>query len=222
MTRTKMAFGLRVGFAVLALLATTAAQGQVRDMERFAAPPPTADEVFLQLTDPLGNAPHYCTDIPGWGVISAGRDGWQTGWPLEAHSCKTQMPKPQYFIVDQLVSKAELTGSSGRIRFTRFDLCAEIMQAGGSGQNTVREDAWILLTTCNDGKRQQFDLTAKGELRSRLDPNKCFTIGIEAHEAGNRAPGDPWYQRALTMSACADADATRQAWTLKAPNIAAD
>ena len=199
----------------LAVLAATSVNGQSH-IERFATSPPTADEVFLQPADPLGVSRHYCADIPGFGVLSDGLRGWQTGWPLEAHTCKVAIPKAHYFIVDQLISRSELTGPAGRIKFSRFDLCAEIMVAG-AGTVPVREDAWILLTRCSDSPRQQFTLTSDGEVRSRLDPAKCLTIGTESHEAGNRAPGEPWYQRALTMSTCSKVEHSRQEWRLTTP-----
>jgi hypothetical protein len=185
------------------------------DVERFASPVPTADEAMLQLTDTLGNPPRYCLDIPGFGMIRSSFEGWKTDWPLETHTCKTELPKAHYFFVDQLISRQALQKPAGQIRFSRFDKCAEIMKVGTEA--AVREDAWVLLATCNDNPRQQFTLNASGQIRPVLDPNKCLTVGTEAHEAGNRGPNDPWYQRAVTISTCAAADSNRQTWRLTTP-----
>jgi hypothetical protein len=185
------------------------------DVERFAAPVPTADEAMLQLTDTLGNPPRYCLDIPGFGMIGKSVEGWKTDWPLETHTCKTELPKAHYFFVDQLISRQALQKPVGRIRFSRFDKCAEIMQVGREA--AVREDAWVLLATCNDSPRQQFTLDASGEIRPVMDPKKCLTVGTEAHEAGNRGPNDPWYQRAVTISNCSAAQSNRQKWQLATP-----
>lgn len=185
------------------------------DVERFASPPPGADEVLLQLGDPLGNPPRYCLDIPGFGMIRSSFEGWKTEWPLETHTCKTELPKAHYFYVDQLVSRADLQKATGQIRFSRFDKCAEIMQVGN--ETGVREDAWVLLAACDGNARQQFTLSASGEIRPALDTKKCLTVGTEAHEAGNKAPNQPWLQRAVTISACSEGEANRQKWLLTTP-----
>lgn len=205
----------------LSLLAAAGMAGAAElppDVERFASPPPGADEVLLQLGDPLGNPPRYCLDIPGFGMIRSGFEGWKTDWPLETHTCKTELPKAHYFYVDQLVSRAGLQKANGQIRFSRFDKCAEIMKVGN--ESGVREDAWVLLAACNDNPRQQFTLNANGEIRSALDPKKCLTVGTEAHEAGNKAPDEPWLQRAVTVSTCSEAQSNRQKWLLTTPPAA--
>jgi Ricin-type beta-trefoil lectin domain len=185
------------------------------DVERFASPPPSAAEALLQLSDPLGNPPRYCLDIPGFGMIRSGFEGWKIDWPLETHTCKTEQPKAHYFFVDQLIARAELEKPNGQIRFARFDKCAEIMQVGRN--SAVREDAWVLLAPCDGNPRQQFTLNARGEIRSTLDSKKCLTVGTEAHEAGNKAPNQPWYQRAVTVSTCSEAEGNRQKWQLTTP-----
>lgn len=202
--------------AIAAALALTATQvaGQA-NMERFAAPQPSADEVMLQSADELGETRHFCADIPGFGVLSAGLTGWEPRWPLEVHSCKLGLPKSHYFYVDQLVSQSAFA-DRGQIRFTRFDLCAEIHRTGAA-PDSVREDAWVVLAPCSDSPRQRFRMEKDGSIRAVADPAKCLTIGLEAHEAGNRAPGQPWLQRALTISTCSPAEAPRQAWRLSAP-----
>lgn len=205
----------------LALLAMTGWVGAAElppDVERFASPPPGADEVLLQLGDTLGNPPRYCLDIPGFGMIRTSVEGWKIDWPLETHTCKTELPKAHYFFVDQLVSRSGLQQSNGQIRFTRFDKCAEIMKVGN--ESGVREDAWVLLASCDGNPRQQFTLTAKGEIRPVLDSKKCLTVGTEAHEAGNKAPNEPWYQRAVTISACSEVEGNRQKWLLTTPPAA--
>ena len=205
------------GIGCMSLVAATFAAEQPADPERFAAPPPSQDEVFLQLADPLGNPRRYCMDIPGFGMIASGLEGWLTSWPLETHTCKTQIPRAHYFFVDQLVSREALLKPVGQIRFSRFDRCAEIMRIGGGAASGVREDSWVLLAPCSDSERQQFVLEASGEIRPVLDPKKCLTVGTEAHEAGNRAPNEPWYQRALTVSTCAKAEMERQKWRISTP-----
>lgn len=205
----------------LGMLALTGLAGAVElppDVERFASPPPGADEVLLQLSDTLGNPPRYCLDIPGFGMIRSSFEGWKTEWPLETHTCKTELPKAHYFYVDQLVSKADLQKAVGQIRFSRFDKCAEIMKVGN--ESGVREDAWVLLAECNGNPRQQFSLSASGEIRSTMDPKKCLTVGTEAHEAGNKAPNEPWLQRAVTVSTCSEAESNRQKWLLTPPPAA--
>ena len=185
-------------------------------MERFASPPPGADEVFLQLSDPLGNSRRYCLDIPGFGMIRSGFEGWLIAWPLETHTCKTNIPKAHYFFVDQLISREALQNQNSHIRYSRFDKCAEIMPVGR--ETAVREDAWVLLASCSDSPRQQFALNENGEIRAVLDPKKCLTVGAaEAHEAGDRAPNEPWYQRAVTISTCSEAEGNRQRWRLTTP-----
>jgi hypothetical protein len=207
-----------MGLGLLAAIGFAHAAELPPDVERFASPPPQADEVLLQLDDPLGNPPRYCLDIPGFGMIRTGLEGWKIDWPLETHTCKTELPKAHYFFVDQLVSQAGLRQTDGRIRFTRFEKCAEIMQVGRD--SSVREDAWVLLAPCNDNPRQRFTLNARGEIRSSVDPKKCLTVGTEAHEAGNKAPNEPWYQRAVTMSTCSAEEGNRQKWRLTAPPAA--
>ena len=205
----------------LGLLALTGFAGAAElppDVERFASPPPGADEVLLQLSDTLGNPPRYCLDIPGFGMISSSFEGWKTDWPLETHTCKTELPKAHYFFVDQLVSRSGLQKPNGQIRFTRFDKCVEIMQVGR--ESAIREDAWVLLAPCNGNPRQQFTLNASGEIRPALDPKKCLTVGTEAHEAGNKAPNEPWLQRAVTISTCSEAEGNRQKWRLTTPPAA--
>jgi hypothetical protein len=203
--------------AIAAALALTATQVAAQaNFERFAAPPPSEDEVMLQSADELGETRHFCADVPGFGVLSAGLTGWEPRWPLEVHSCKLGLPKSHYFFVDQLVSRSAFA-DGGRIRFTRFDLCAEVHRTGATPDNVVREDSWVILAPCSDSPRQRFTMAASGEIRSQADGAKCLTIGIEAHEAGNRAPGQPWLQRALTVSSCSPAEAPRQSWRLSAP-----
>lgn len=202
------------GPSLFALSWTVTAAESPADMERFASPAPTADEVFLQLTDPLGNPRRYCLDIPGFGMIRSSFDGWLLGWPLETHTCKTDIPKAHYFYIDQLISREALE-KRGHIRYSRFDKCAQIMQVGR--ETGVREDAWVLLASCGDDPRQRFTLNANGEIRSALDPKKCLTVGTEAHEAGNRAPNEPWYQRAVTVSTCSEAEGDRQKWRIATP-----
>ena len=63
-------------------------------------------------------------------MIRSSFEGWKTDWPLETHTCKTELPKAHYFFVDQLMSRAGLRKPNGQIRFTRFDKCAEIMKVG--------------------------------------------------------------------------------------------
>ncbi|HEY0682183.1 MAG TPA: ricin-type beta-trefoil lectin domain protein [Steroidobacter sp.] len=205
-----------LGLLVLARFA--AAAELPPDVERFASPPPEADEVLLQLIDTLGNPPRYCLDIPGFGMIRSGFEGWKMDWPIETHTCKTELPKAHYFFVDQLISRSGLQKSNGQIRFTRFDKCAEIMQVGR--ESAVREDSWVLLAPCNDNPRQQFMLNASGEIRPALDSKKCLTVGTEAHEAGNKASNEPWYQRAITLSTCSEAEGNRQKWRLAVPPAA--
>jgi len=209
-----MRAGAIVIAAALALGATQLAAQ--RDPARFAAPPPSADEVMLQSAEELGEPRHFCADVPGFGVLSEGLAGWEPKWPMEVHTCKLGLPKSHYFFVDQLVSRRALI-ESGQIRFPRLALCVEIHRTGVSSETVVREDNLAILTPCSDSPRQRFDMNAKGELRARLDPAKCLTIGLEAHEAGNRAPGQPWLQRGLTISSCSAEKAPRQAWRLFVP-----
>lgn len=204
-----------IAVAAAGALLSTQAWSQA-NLERFAAPPPTADEVMLQSADELGEPRHFCADVPGFGVLSAGLTGWEPRWPLEVHTCKLGLPKSHYFYVDQLVSRSAFA-DRGQIRFTRFDLCAEVHRTGATPASVVREDSWVVLAPCGESPRQRFALAASGEIRSTVDPAKCLTIGLEAHEAGNRAPGQPWLQRALTVSSCSPAEAPRQAWRLSAP-----
>lgn len=207
--------GRGFAFAAAIALLSTQALGQA-NFERFAAPPPSADEVMLQSADELGEPRHFCADVPGFGVLSAGLTGWEPRWPLEVHSCKLGLPKSHYFYVDQLISRAAFE-TGGQIRFTRFDLCAEVHRTGATPEDIVREDSWVILAPCGANPRQRFRMEANGEIRSLVDPAKCLTIGLEAHEAGNRAPGEPWLQRALTVSSCSPKEAPRQAWRLSAP-----
>ena len=205
----------------LAIFAVTGVAGAAElppDVERFASPPPGGDEVLLQLGDTLGNPPRYCLDIPGFGMIRSSFEGWKTEWPLETHTCKTELPKAHYFYDDQLVSRSDLHKAKGQIRFSRFDKCAEIMKVGN--ETGVREDAWVLLAPCNGSPRQQFELKSSGEIRPTLDTNKCLTVGTEAHEAGNKAPNEPWLQRAVTISTCSEAQSNRQKWLLTTPPAA--
>ncbi len=202
------------GLALLTISWAAATAEPPPDMERFASPPPTNDEAFLQLADPLGNPRRYCLDIRGFDMIRAGLEGWLTSWPLETHTCKTDIPKAHYFFIDQLISRGALE-KSGRIRYSRFDQCAQIMQVGR--ESAVREDAWLVLASCSDSARQQFTLNADGAIHSVLDPTKCLTVGAEAHEAGKRAPNEPWYQRAVTVSSCTEAEDNRQKWRLPIP-----
>ena len=54
----------------LSLLVATYMAGAAElppDVERFASPPPGADEVLLQLSDPLGNAPRTVWTFPASG-----------------------------------------------------------------------------------------------------------------------------------------------------------
>jgi Ricin-type beta-trefoil lectin domain len=204
----------RLGLALLSVGWIASAAEPPADVERFASPPPTAGEAFLQLADSLGNPRRYCLDIPGFGMIRSSFEGWLLAWPLETHTCKVDIPKAHYFFIDQLISREALE-KNGRIRYSRFEKCAEIMQVGRDA--AVREDAWLLLTSCSNSPRQQFTLNADGEIRSVLDPKKCLTVGTEAHEAGNRAPNEPWYQRAVTLSTCSEAEGNRQRWRLATP-----
>lgn len=62
-----------------------------------------------------------------------------------------------------------------------------------------------MVNPCSDTPAQQVVAGDDGRIRSALDETKCLTLFGEAFEAGNRAPGEPWYRRLLTFSTCADA-----------------
>jgi|TARA_A100001391_G_scaffold63912_1_gene39802 hypothetical protein len=197
------------------------AQGPSADNPLFV--PATADEALVQLVDTLGEPRHFCLDIPGFPVSGVLANHREASWALEAHTCKTGIPDVSIATIDQLLSQNDLAAAPGTLRYTRFDACVEVVTfrnvdaPAHTPELMVRQDAPLVVNPCSGAIEQSFVLDDAGRLRSLLDEEKCLTIGQQAFEAGNRAPGEPWLRRALTFSACTDAAADRQTWALAAP-----
>jgi hypothetical protein len=69
---------------------------------------------------------------------------------------------------------------------------------------------------CSDAPTQRISLDPDGRIRAEVDRSKCLTIGSQAAEAGDRAPGEHWYRRPLTFSTC-DTNSPRQQWQVSEP-----
>lgn len=205
-------------FALMAffVFAGHASAQAIREAPLVPADPPAADEVFMQLNSTLDEPRRFCLDVPGFRRPGEqGLVGWRTDWPLGAHTCKTEIANAHAFFVDQLLSRAALTRDH-QIRFTRLPVCMEI-QSPGPAPGPVREDSVVLLAACSDTPWQRFTLSPEGQIRPELDATKCLTIGVESFEAGNRAPGEPWRRRDLSVSTCSALEAERQTWRTQTP-----
>ncbi|MFG2745101.1 hypothetical protein ACGFY0_34200 [Streptomyces chartreusis] len=175
------------------------------------------DEILVQLAAQMGEPRHYCLDIPGYPSSGDIDNHREAAWPLEAHTCKTGLPESGVITMDQRISRSALTADPGRILYTRLDACLELASIGTQAE--VREDASAVVEDCTGDAAQQVTMTRSGKIKPTLDPSKCLTIGKEAFEAGNRAPGEPWYRRALTLSTCTETDARRQTWKIAAAPV---
>jgi hypothetical protein len=179
------------------------------------APTPSGDEVFIQSAAALDEPRHFCLDVPGFRRPGQqGLTGWRTDWPLGVHTCKTQIPHAHAFFIDQLLSREAL--EDGQLRFTRLGVCLDIQNIDPAPGH-VREDAVVLMAECSQSPRQRFRLHANGQIRPQLDDTKCLTLGAETFEAGNRAPGEPWRRRDLSVSTCAATEGERQTWRVQTP-----
>lgn len=199
-------------------LAVSSASAQAIDPNNPLYAPPGPDEVFIQLADRTGEPRGFCVDFPGFpvsGVVSAYRE---SAWPMGVHTCKTNIEHANVASIDQLFSKSATASES--LRFTRLNVCLEVLTfrgvsaPGHVAEVSIRQDAPLVANACSGKLEQQFTLTADGRIKPLADPTKCLTVGQEVFEAGDRAPGQPWRRRDLNFSACADALAGRQTWTL--------
>lgn len=177
------------------------------------------DEVLVRLSTDLGEPRHYCLDIPGYPSSLELKGNREAAWALEAHTCKLSLPPKSAddtagdrleaqdkALLDMYISQKAL--AEGRIQFARLDACMEATYATDDG---MREDAPIVVNECSDAQTQQIMLRDDGTIRPAVDDAKCLTIGTEALEAGDRAPGEHWYRRPLTFSTCIP-DSPSQAW----------
>lgn len=182
-----------------------AAISPVRAAADAAADP---DEVLVRLAAELGEPRHYCLDIPGYPTTLEIDNHREAMWALEAHTCKIGIPNQDAALLDMYLSRSGL--ESGKIRFARLDACMEVppnyLQSG-----ILREDAPIVVNHCADVATQSFQMDADGRIRPDVDPTKCLTIGASASEAGDRATGEHWYRRPLTLRSC-DLPSVRQVW----------
>lgn len=202
-----------LGIAAAVALATTllvASPALAESPADTAGPVQTtaSDDVLIQLQAELGEPRHFCVDIPGFPISGNINNHREAQWALETHTCKTGVSNQELAISDQLISRADL--SQGRIRFTLVDACLRV--AGPFA--AVREDAPIVVDPCVGASQEGIVFGADGRIRPTLDPSKCLTAGEFAFEAGNRAPGQPWFRRALTFSTCEDGVADRQVWSV--------
>ncbi|MEU9332933.1 hypothetical protein AB0D49_07140 [Streptomyces sp. NPDC048290] len=204
--------------ALITVTASDTGQATAVTAAATAAPAPgsavtASDEALVQLAAPLGEPRHYCLDIPG-----LARPGTLFAGHLEVHSCKTGIPDAHTAQIDQVVSVSAITAAAGSIRYTRLDAClgAQLIP-DSTGTPKLWEDANTGVGTCTGAANQRLTLGADGRIRPALDTTKCLTVGKEAFEATDRAPGEPWYRRALTLSTCTRQDAPRQIWTLAEP-----
>jgi hypothetical protein len=176
-----------------------------------SAKSPKSDEVLVHLTTKLGEPRHYCLDIPGYPATGNIDNHREAAWALEAHTCKVGITNQDAALLDMYISRRGLDG--GRIRFARLDACIEATYMAGT---RLREDAPLVVNHCSDAPTQRIELGEDGRIRPAVDPSKCLTIGSQASEAGDRAPGEHWYRRPLTFSTC-DLTSLRQRWQVSAP-----
>jgi hypothetical protein len=165
---------------------------------------PVPDETFIQSSNSLGEPRHFCVDVPGFPVTGDINKHREAKWALEGHTCKTGIPNQDLATMDQMISRSAL--ANGQLRYTRLNVCLEIsVLTSASGAMSVWEDAPTLVNPCSSTPAQQVVLGKDGRIRSAIDKSKCLTLYGEPFEAGNRAPGEPWYRRLLTFSTCAPA-----------------
>jgi hypothetical protein len=159
---------------------------------------PGGDEVLIQLAAELGEPRHYCVDIPGYPSTLDIHQHREALWALESHTCKTGIPNEDAALLDQAISTSGL--AAGEIRFARLGVCMEV---SFYRNGIVREDSPMVVNECSQEPKQDLVFGSDGRIRPALDPTKCLTVFGEAFEAGNRAPGQPWFRRPMTFTTCA-------------------
>jgi hypothetical protein len=203
---------------LVAALASTSAGAQGVDPNWLFAPA-GKDDILVQLRDKSGEDRGLCLDFPGFPISGVVSDYRESTWPIGAHTCKTNIPRANVAIMDQVFSASELT-TRRHLYFARLKVCAEVLsfsdvKAPGHVQESgVRQDAQIVANPCADKPSQQFVMDSSGRIKSVMDDGKCLTIGKEWFEAGERSPGQPWHRRDLGLSRCSSSDSSRQVWRL--------
>lgn len=167
---------------------------------------PSTRSSFNWLTS-SANHGNYCVDIPGYPFPDDISTYREAQWALEAHTCKTGVPNQDLAMLDQLISL-----EAGKIRFTRLDVCLEVSTFTDDTGVTVREAAPMIVNPCRNIPAQQIVLADDGRVHPVIDQTKCLTVATRALEAGDRAPGQPWYRRPMTFSTCEDSASDRQVW----------
>lgn len=180
---------------------------------------PSADEAFVQLAARIGEPRGFCVDFPGFPASGDVTQYRESSWPIGVHTCKTGIDHANVATIDQLFSASALA-ADGRLRFSRLNICVEAMTfrgvnvPGHEEENGIRQDAPLVAKPCADAIEQRFRIDAAGRIHPALDPTKCLSVGVQAFEAGDRAPGQHWYRRDLQLSRCAAGAARYQAWRI--------
>jgi hypothetical protein len=201
----------------LVLASAGRAQTSAHPAALYAAPSP--DEVFLQLAARISEPRGFCLDFPGFPASGDVTQYRESSWPVAVHTCKTGIERANVATIDQLFSASALR-ADGQLRFSRLNVCVEALTFRGAnvpGHQTeagIRQDAPLVAKPCADVAEQHFAIDAAGRIHPALDATKCLTVGVQAFEAGDRAPGQHWYRRDLQLSRCTPGAARYQLWRI--------
>ena len=208
----------RIAF-VSALVFASPGQTQIPAPPATLYAPPSADEAFVQLSARIGEPRGFCVDFPGFPASGDVTRHRESSWPLGVHTCKTGIERANVATIDQLFSSSALR-AGGHLRFSRLNVCIEALTfrsanvPGHQQEDSIRQDAPLVAKPCADVVEQRFTIDAAGRIHPALDPSKCLSVGVQAFEAGDRAPGQHWYRRDLQLSRCAAGAARYQMWRL--------